>query len=442
MSIENNKGENKLNLHCALGVDLIMKTSLVRRTLDNITCLLIAFDNTEKIILNNNKSLTKNIQIDSSFNMINLENKLDILTKDENFEINCKTDPCTNNVNSFLIKEETNFDDNKIDLGLETNKINNIDIEEVHLSISKINNFKKISDDNDNLKEMLNKNKQKSCEKNSQLINNNFIEKDFTNRKILKENNIIENGKTCEINESFQSPKRLITCENNNTSLSPIRVNPKNIYNISSIEKVDKENNKKKFEIKNNNENHCLNNSVRKSSNKKTNIKSILDNFKLNSGRKNINYSLNKKLCKEENTKNLKKSNFYECNSNFDKNAKLIEKIFSKKKYQIEQQPRNKGNKENNIIDILCSKNKKDNEIHQTCEYSNFRKSFDINKIVELKNKFDNRKDKIKMENKEFNFLHKVSSFNNNSEFINERCHTDISIQKIQKDFIAYPVLE
>lgn len=39
-----------IHLQCGIGVDMIIKSSLVRRTLDNVTCVMIAFNNFENIL--------------------------------------------------------------------------------------------------------------------------------------------------------------------------------------------------------------------------------------------------------------------------------------------------------------------------------------------------------------------------------------------------------
>jgi serine/threonine protein phosphatase PrpC len=77
-----NKDENRpkdLHSQCALGVDMIMKSSLVRRTLDNVTVLLIAFQNFENTVNNYNSGRIRsndNFSPKSSFYLYNvIENK-------------------------------------------------------------------------------------------------------------------------------------------------------------------------------------------------------------------------------------------------------------------------------------------------------------------------------------------------------------------------------
>lgn len=45
------EGTKAKSIHsqCSVAVDMIIKTSLVRKTLDNVTCVLIAFENMEKL---------------------------------------------------------------------------------------------------------------------------------------------------------------------------------------------------------------------------------------------------------------------------------------------------------------------------------------------------------------------------------------------------------
>jgi serine/threonine protein phosphatase PrpC len=45
---ESNRAKN-LHLQCSMAVDMVIKTSLTRKTLDNVTCVLIAFENMEKM---------------------------------------------------------------------------------------------------------------------------------------------------------------------------------------------------------------------------------------------------------------------------------------------------------------------------------------------------------------------------------------------------------
>jgi hypothetical protein len=46
-----NEEQKAKNLHqqCNTAVDMIIKTALVRKSLDNVTCILIAFENFEKL---------------------------------------------------------------------------------------------------------------------------------------------------------------------------------------------------------------------------------------------------------------------------------------------------------------------------------------------------------------------------------------------------------
>lgn len=48
MTMEEHIKAKTIHAQSAIGVDMILKTSLVRKTLDNITCVLLAFENFEK----------------------------------------------------------------------------------------------------------------------------------------------------------------------------------------------------------------------------------------------------------------------------------------------------------------------------------------------------------------------------------------------------------
>ena len=60
MPFKDNKAKN-IHAQCSLGVDMVIKTSLARNVLDNVTCVMIAFENFEKIfesdILKNSNDL-------------------------------------------------------------------------------------------------------------------------------------------------------------------------------------------------------------------------------------------------------------------------------------------------------------------------------------------------------------------------------------------------
>lgn len=45
-----------VHLQCSMGVDMVIKSSLARKTLDNVTCVIVAFENMEKLFVNNTNS--------------------------------------------------------------------------------------------------------------------------------------------------------------------------------------------------------------------------------------------------------------------------------------------------------------------------------------------------------------------------------------------------
>jgi protein phosphatase 2C family protein 2/3 len=81
-----NEDIKEKNIHCqsALAVDMIMKSSLVRKTLDNITCVLLVFEHFESIWLNRH---SENLSPKSSFY---LHSVLDNKEQDNNY---IKTEP-------------------------------------------------------------------------------------------------------------------------------------------------------------------------------------------------------------------------------------------------------------------------------------------------------------------------------------------------------------
>ena len=72
---ESVRGKN-LHLQCGVAVDMILKSSLLRKTLDNVTCVLIVFENFERCYNNNSSNFTfstinSNL---STFNTLNSPN--------------------------------------------------------------------------------------------------------------------------------------------------------------------------------------------------------------------------------------------------------------------------------------------------------------------------------------------------------------------------------
>ncbi len=79
MTMSESTRTKNINTQCALGADMIMKSSLVRRTLDNVTIAIIAFQNFEKVFnetLVNSAKRTETYSPKSSFYLYNvIENK-------------------------------------------------------------------------------------------------------------------------------------------------------------------------------------------------------------------------------------------------------------------------------------------------------------------------------------------------------------------------------
>ena len=72
---ESVRGKN-LHLQCGVAVDMIIKSSLLRKTLDNVTCVLIVFENFERCYNNNSSNFnfsTINSNL-STFNTLNSPN--------------------------------------------------------------------------------------------------------------------------------------------------------------------------------------------------------------------------------------------------------------------------------------------------------------------------------------------------------------------------------
>ena len=76
LSLQESIREKTIHLQCGVAVDLVLKSSLLRKSLDNVTCVLIAFENFEKCYNNNTSNFnfsTHNSAL-STFNTINTPN--------------------------------------------------------------------------------------------------------------------------------------------------------------------------------------------------------------------------------------------------------------------------------------------------------------------------------------------------------------------------------
>lgn len=92
MTMKDEAKTRDIHSQIALGVDMIMKSSLVRRTLDNVTVLVIAFKNMETVFNQGVKSKRDNFSPKSSLYLYNvIENKEHIVSDSNNYY--CNTDP-------------------------------------------------------------------------------------------------------------------------------------------------------------------------------------------------------------------------------------------------------------------------------------------------------------------------------------------------------------
>ena len=82
MTMDDTTRAKNINAQCALGSDMIMKSSLVRRTLDNVTVAIIAFSNFEKVHKDFSMKKTETLSPKSSLYLYNvIENKEDNVTE-------------------------------------------------------------------------------------------------------------------------------------------------------------------------------------------------------------------------------------------------------------------------------------------------------------------------------------------------------------------------
>jgi hypothetical protein len=66
MTMEENRKAKNIHSQSGLAIDMILKSSLVRKTLDNVTCVMIAFSNFEKIFnseTNYNSNVNKTVNV-------------------------------------------------------------------------------------------------------------------------------------------------------------------------------------------------------------------------------------------------------------------------------------------------------------------------------------------------------------------------------------------
>jgi hypothetical protein len=76
MTVEKNKSQN-IHVGCGVAVDMVLKSALVRRTLDNVTCVIIGFDNFENSFEDKALPTQKNLLENGN----TIKNSLDSLKK-------------------------------------------------------------------------------------------------------------------------------------------------------------------------------------------------------------------------------------------------------------------------------------------------------------------------------------------------------------------------
>lgn len=104
LSLQETIREKNIHLQCGVAVDLVLKSSLIRRSLDNVTCVLIVFDNFEKCYNNNisNFNFSNHNSALSTFNSLNTPNN------NRNIVNEIQDEKSNNNANKSYITNSTN----------------------------------------------------------------------------------------------------------------------------------------------------------------------------------------------------------------------------------------------------------------------------------------------------------------------------------------------
>ena len=105
LSLQETIREKNIHLQCGVAVDLVLKSSLLRKSLDNVTCVLIVFENFEKCYNNNasNFNFSTHNSALSTFNSVNTpNNNRNVLNdiQDEKSNINANKSYITNSTNN------------------------------------------------------------------------------------------------------------------------------------------------------------------------------------------------------------------------------------------------------------------------------------------------------------------------------------------------------
>jgi phosphosulfolactate phosphohydrolase-like enzyme len=107
MTLDENTKKKNIHLQSAVGVDMILKSSLIRKSLDNVTCVMIAFDNFDNIC---NKKDKYSIKTDNLS-----ENNKEILQKIETENMKTFTNTPLSTKNEKYREIITKIDTNSID---------------------------------------------------------------------------------------------------------------------------------------------------------------------------------------------------------------------------------------------------------------------------------------------------------------------------------------
>ena len=151
------------NIHkqCGVGVDMVMKTSLVRRSLDNVTVVIIAFSNFEKLFIREESSKepkTKDTNASNDYIITNTNSTFDEGEQTSNKMF--KTFKTSNEQNSKVYFHKKLSEDLKLSLqdkkSMIVNNKSNEDKQEINITFNNNNsqnNYKKKVDNSEKFKE-------------------------------------------------------------------------------------------------------------------------------------------------------------------------------------------------------------------------------------------------------------------------------------------------
>ena len=400
------KENNNIHSQCGKAVEFIIKSSMERKSFDNVTCLMAMFKNNFN---NNNNDLINNENKNKSIQAINQiyidKNKL--LKNNKNNYLNSKTN--LNGISSEILnnKNENNIFYDKF-INKEINNNNNNKSIEKHKYINKQNNIIFIEKNINYNNNFNNNNNQYSNEE----LNNNEKKNDLKNKVIFTErfsnNNNINNNNNMNHNLYNQ-----ILFKNKPTQIS-LKINPINNNNIISnkinnFRLRNKNLNNDLFSLQNYVENvemnkHLVNNSSKNLTNSRSinfPIKANLSNYQLNSY--SNNYSARNKINNFIKSNSNPKNNFIN-NSQQSNSSKTIYNINQLKIIQ---------NFQKNILNNIQKKN--------SPSQTNNKKNIKNRKTIEIKNNNNNKIENTKHKNL------------NNNKFINN--NNNSYLKKTQNNF-------